>query len=85
MLTGKVNFLALGTDYMSMFTCLFFSFFFFWDMVLLYSPGWPQTHSLAALASQVLRLQMCTTMSSLSMLSLFINTHNTSDIKKVVR
>jgi hypothetical protein len=51
--------------------CFVFSvllFVFLWGRVLLYSLGWPWTHNLPASASQVLILQMCTTVpSSLSL------------------
>jgi hypothetical protein len=40
-----------------------FSFGFFFETVLLCSAGWPWTHNLSALASQVLGLQVGTTTS----------------------
>jgi hypothetical protein len=40
---------------------LFPLYFFFWDRVSLYNPGYPQTCNPPALASGVLRFQACTT------------------------
>lgn len=42
-----------------------FCFFFFWDRVLPYASGWPQTQDLLSFASQVLRLKVCTTLPSI--------------------
>jgi hypothetical protein len=62
---GNLNFqFSLDFTTYASFLCWFYFYCIclFWDRVLLYSPGWPWTHSHSASVSWVLGLQLFTTM-----------------------
>jgi hypothetical protein len=66
----------MWTCFLTAITTVDFMYLFSWDMISLFSPGWPRTHDSPASGFWMLGLQACTTTPGLT--SIFLSVHSDS-------